>query len=65
MSFSSEDSQARTVAVANEHSAMLQLEEQINSMMTKNSRKNIHGKRLYVCNVCGNEAKHDDMKNHI
>ena len=66
MSTSSEDSQARTVAVANEHSAiMLQLDEEINSMVTKNSRKNIHGKPLYVCNVCGKETKHGDMKNHI
>ena len=53
---SSRDSQVRTVAVANEDSANIQeLDEQINSLMTKSSRKNIHGRSIFVCNVCGKE----------
>ena len=41
---SSRDSQVRTVAVANENSADIQkLDEQINSLMTKSSKKTIRG----------------------
>ena len=62
----SRDSQVGTVAVANEQSANIQeLDEQTNSLMTKTSRKNIRGKPIYVCNVCGKEAEHSDMKKHI
>ena len=51
------DSFARTVALANEHSGNMQkLDEQINSLMTKSSRKNMHGKPTYVCNICGKEV---------
>ena len=62
---SSEDSQARTVAVANEHPAnMLQLDEQINSLMTKSSRK--EGKNpIYMCKVCGKEDIRGHMRDHI
>ena len=63
---SSRDSQVPTVAVANEHSANIQeLDEQINSSMTKISRKNNRGQPLYVCHFCGKEAIHCDMKRHI
>ena len=62
---SSGDFQARTVAVANEHSAnMLQLDEQINSLMTKSSRK--EGRNpIYICNVCGKEDIRGHMRDHI
>ena len=57
---------ARTVAIANGHSGYMQkLDEQINSLMTKSSRKNKHGRSIYVCNVCGKEEKDSHMKNHI
>ena len=59
---SSRDSQSRTVAVANENSADIQkLDEQINSLMTKSSRKNIRGMPIYVCNVCVKEGKHSPL----
>ena len=62
----SRDSQARTVAVANEHSGNIQnLDEQINSLMTKSSRKNKHGHPIYVCNVCGKEGKHGQVRDHM
>ena len=56
----------RTVALANEHTDDMQkLDEQINSMMTKSLRKNLQGRLLYVCNVCGKESKQGNMKDHI
>ena len=62
----SRDSMAWTVALANENSGNMQkLDEQINSLMTKSSRKNIHGQPLYVCNVCGKEDSHRHMRDHI
>ena len=63
---SSRDSRVPTVAVANEHSPNIQeLDEQINSSMTKISRKNNRGLPFYVCHVCGKEAIHSDMKRQI
>ena len=63
---SSRDSQVRTVAVANENSADIQkLDEQINSLMTKSSRKNIRGMPIYICNDCGKEGKHSQVRDHI
>ena len=63
---SSRDSQVPTVAVANEHSANIQeLDEQINSSMTKISGKNNRGQPFYICHVCGKEALHSDIKRHI
>ena len=63
---SSRDSQVRTVAVANEDSANIQeLDEQINSLMSKGSGKDKHGLPIYVCNICGKEANHKNMKDHI
>ena len=63
----SRGSQAQTVAVANEHSANIQeLDEQINSLMTKSSRKNKYGQPIYICNVCGKEGYHRrDVRDHI
>ena len=62
----SRDSFARTVAVANEHSGNMQkLDEQINSLMTKSSSKNKNGKPIYVCNGCGKEGIHSQVRNHI
>ena len=59
-------SRVRTVAVANENSADIQkLDEQINSLMTKSSRKNIRGMPIYICNVCGKEGKHSQVRDHI
>ena len=53
-------------AVANEHVANIQkFDEQINSSMTKSSRKNIRGMPIYVCNVCGKEGKHRQARDHI
>ena len=55
-----------TVAKGNQYTDDMQkLDEQINSMMTKSSQKNIQGRLLYVCNVCGKESKHGNMKKHI
>ena len=63
---SSRDSQARTVAVANEHSADIQkINEQINSLMTKSSGKTIRGLPIYVCNDCGKEGIHSQVRDHI
>ena len=60
------ESSIRTVSLANEQSDDLQkLDEQINSMMTKGSRKNKHGHLLYACNSCGYESKQSHMKSHI
>ena len=62
----SRDSLARTLAVANEHSADIQkLDEQVNSLMTKSSRKNIRGMPIYVCNDCGKEGHHSQVRDHI
>ena len=62
----SRDSLTQTVALANEHSGNMQkLDKQINSLMTKSSRKNMHGRSIFVCNVCGKEEKDSNMKNHI
>merc|ERR1712004_195334 len=62
----SRESLAQTVAIANGHSGYMQkLDEQINSLMTKSSRKNVHGRSIYVCNVCGKEEKDSHMKKHI
>ena len=40
------------------------LDEQTNSMMEKTSRK-MHGKPLYVCNVCGKEGANTTIRHHI
>ena len=62
----SRESLARTVAIANEHSSNMQkLDEQINALMTKTSRKNKHGRSIFVCNVCGKEGNDSNMKHHI
>ena len=62
----SRDSRARTVALANEDSGNMQkLDDQIKALMTKGSKKNMHGQPIYVCNVCGKESKQGNMKNHI
>ena len=63
----SKDSLARIVAVANEHSGnnMRKLDEQINSLMTKSSSKNKNGQPIYVCNNCGTEGIHGQVRNHI
>ena len=62
----SRDSQVRTVAVANELSTNIQnLDEQINSLMTKGSGKDKHGLPIYVCNVCGKEGIHRQVRDHI
>ena len=54
------------VALANDRSDNMQkLDEQINDMMTKSSRKNIHGQPLYVCNSCGKESKQGNIKEHL
>ena len=54
-----------TVALPSDFYQDLQkLDEQTNSMMDKTSRK-MHGKPLYVCNVCGKEAINGDIKKHI
>ena len=56
----------RSVALTNEHSDDMQkLDEQVNTMMTKSSRKHAQGQPLYVCNVCGKESRQSHMKNHI
>ena len=44
---------------------MQKLDKQIISLMTKSSSKNKNGQPIYVCNVCGKEAEHMNMKNHI
>ena len=44
---------------------MQKLDEQIKPLMTKSSRKTKHGQFFYVCNVCGKEANHKNMKDHI
>ena len=63
---SSRDSKVRTVAVAIEHSANIQeVDEQINSLMTKSSRKNKYGYPIYVCNVCGKDGYHRQLRDHI
>ena len=65
-SSSRDSSRVRTVAVANENSADIQkLDEQINSLMTKSSRKNTRGMPIYVCNDCGKEGKHSQVRDHI
>ena len=62
----SRESLAQTVAIENDHSGNMQkLDKQINSLMTKSSRKNMHGRSIFVCNVCGKEEKDSNMKNHI
>ena len=62
----SRHSQVRTVALASEHSADIQkLDEQINSLMIKSSRKNIRGMPIYVCNDCGKEGHHSQVRDHI
>merc|ERR1719320_1483212 len=63
---SSRYSQIRTVSVANENSADIQkLDEQINSLMIKSFRKNIRGMPIYICNDCGKEGKHSQVRDHI
>ena len=63
---SSKDYEVRTVAMANEHSANIQrIDEQINSLMTKSSSLNKNGLPIYVCNDCGKEGKHSQVRNHI
>ena len=62
----SRHSQVRTVSLASEHSADIQkLDEQINSLMIKSSRKNIRGMPIYVCNDCGKEGHHSQVRDHI
>ena len=60
------ESHVRTVSVSNEHPALIQnLDEQINTFMSKSSRKNKLGQRFYVCNVCGKEDINGHLKVHI
>ena len=62
----SRDSKVRTVAVAIEHSTNIQeLDEQINSLMAKSSRKNKYGYSIFVCNVCGKDGHHRQLRDHI
>ena len=41
------------------------IDEQVNSMMEKTSRKNVHRLLLYACKVCGKESERSHMKTHI
>ena len=60
------DSVNRTVALSSDLYGDLQkLDDQTNSMMEKTSRKKADGKVLYICSICGKEAKSGDMKKHI
>ena len=63
----SQNPQARTVALASEHSYndMQKLDEQINAMMTKTSVKDHHRMALYVCNTCGKKSQHANIRDHI
>ena len=42
-----------------------ELEEQVNSMMTRTEKRNIHGQPIYQCTMCGKEAKNAHLKYHI
>ena len=46
-------------------SDMQKLDEKLNSMMEKTSRRNSDGRPIYVCKLCGKEAKNQHIKNHI
>ena len=55
-----------TVALTRESSGDLQeLDNQIESMMVKTSRKADSTHPFYQCSLCGKEAKRTNMKNHI
>ena len=41
------------------------IDEQVNSMMEKTTRKNVHRLLLYACKVCGKESERSHMKTHI
>ena len=44
---------------------MQKLDEKLNSMMEKTSRRNSDGRPIYVCNMCGKEGKNQHIKSHI
>ena len=55
-----------TVALTRESSGDLQeLDNQIESMMVKTSRRTDSGHPFYQCSLCGKEAIRGNMKNHI
>ena len=41
------------------------LDDQINSVMTKTGIKGPNGRELFSCNICGKQAKHSHLRNHI
>ena len=60
------DPSVGTLALANDISGDFQeLDNKTTSMMTKTSIKNARGKPLYKCTLCGKEAPHTNLKNHI
>ena len=57
---------AYVVAKPNDISGDIEkLDEQVNSMMEKTARKNVHGLPLYACKVCGKETQRSHMVTHI
>ena len=44
---------------------MQKLDEKLNSMMEKTSRRNSDGRPIYVCKLCGKEGKNQHIKYHI
>ena len=44
---------------------MQKLDEKLNSMMEKTSRRNSDGRPIYVCKLCGKEGKNQHIKSHI
>ena len=60
-------SQNKTLALVNSNAGDIEaLDEQVNTLMEKDSAKDSSGKALYRCKVCGKETNHGNtMKKHI
>ena len=60
------DTSVGTMALTSNFSGDLQeLDNKINSMMVKTSNRSVRRNALYKCALCGKEAEHTNLKNHI
>ena len=63
----SNENDAGTVALLSNriHENLQELDEQVNSMMGRTEKRNVHGQPIYQCTMCGKEAKNAHLKYHI